>query len=546
MNDKKAICTDEPLEALCKKQKKEIEDLTKKVEFYAKTIDEIPANIYWKDKQNRVIGFNKIVKRILEKFDIKDLDSINSINNLESFKTGFTQYDAVPFIDSKAHHIDSTVFKTKKPIRLEEKGADLEGNLAIYDSHRTPLFNSEGEIIGLVGISIDITERKKMEDLLRHEKEEAIKANLAKSRFLATVNHEIRTPLSCIISLAELLKDAALGPNATQLVSSLDDCAKHLLELINSVLDFNRLELEQAPAEKQAFAIKPLIETIFNMLHTAAINKHLNLSFELKPSVPEFILNDERFIKHVLINLINNSIKFTPKGSISLTIDYDTKHKHIIFIVKDTGIGIAEENLKKVFLPFQQIKDTYVRDTAREGTGLGLTIVKTIIDKLSGNISLKSKLGEGSTFYIEIPCEPVSKLPEKDASVEAFTIPPDLKILMIEDDPTLQLIHQKIFSNLNCSLTIAKNGTEGLILIDQYDVLLLDLSLPDISGFDVIEHIRSREDKIKNIPIIVLTAFSESTEKNRALDLGANLFLSKPLNTAEIPKIICSVLRKNI
>jgi len=523
---------DEKIKALSE----ELDALKEEIRYYKEIIRVMPGMVYWKDKEGKLKGCNDNV--------LKTLQSYYNIDPIGWTFEELAKRTEKEYTGQQSFENDIWVMENNTPLHTEEKGFNQNGKDAVYLVQKNPLHSKKGDVTGLVGISVDITKQKELEVCLKKEKEIAEEANAAKSQFLSTVNHELRTPVVCILSLVELLQAEELNSDIQKMLLNLDSAAKHLLEVVNAVLDFNRIEQEQNPTEIKAFSMRELSQSVIAMLENVALKKQLKFHAYLSNNLPAFLLSDTQYIRRILINLISNAIKFTRTGMINVKIDYDTQLKNLLIEVADTGIGIAKKDMERIFLPFQQAEDSYVKQNSLEGTGLGLPIVKSLVEKLKGYIKVKSKLGQGSTFSVHLPCLEARDKPDNTKPTSPLpALPADLKILIIEDDPIIQFINQKIFEKIPLKVTMTKSGREGLSILENYDVLFLDLTLSDISGFEVITAIRSRTDQHKDIPIILLTAHSEDMQKY-VLELGGDLFVPKPLKPNEIHQIILSAFEK--
>lgn len=504
----------------------------------------MPGNIFWKDRTGKYLGCNNNVAKWLG-FQSPD-DIVGKYNN-DFLPTEYSK---------KLEQADQEIMASKKGKFIEEAGIDLNNNnqQKIFFSHKIPLFNRSHEVIGLLGISLDITEQKKMEEELKIAKDKAEASNRAKSQFLAVINHELRTPLTCIIGLTDILKQHKLPPNERyRTIAAIESCSQYLLNLVKDVLDFSRLETGKYNINMTAVSIASTLHEIRYLLKPLAEKKGLNLEIEIDPALPKFVLTEQRLLRHILINLINNAIKFTEKGYVKIQINLLEKTLPQVKIeikVMDTGIGMPSDKLDIIFKPFQQLEDAYTRQSSRSGTGLGLSIVKKLAELIHIRIKVSSKLGKGSTFSLigdfetrENPAQvmqlpkkfPVRKNNFKKLTVTEPTKQP--KILLIEDDPIIQFIHEKMLSELGCKVDTATCGREALEKVNQHHMILVDISLPDTNGFEIIKEMRRRHDT-RQIPMIALTVFTGKEEKIACLKAGADEFASKPISRARLKRLL--------
>lgn len=495
----------------------------------------MPGNIFWKDIDGKYLGANNNVAKLL------GLDSAEDIVGKRNRDIMDTKY---------AHDLDQfdkECIESGQGRYFEEPGFDLKNNPAIYFTQKLPLRNNQGQIIGLVGISMDITERKKIEQELQLAKEKAEASSQAKSQFLAVVNHELRTPLTGILGLIAMLKDGT--PDAEQylnIINNLDNCSQYLLALVNDVLDLTSLDNNNNSLKMQAVNLHELTDEVLSILEGLAKDKNLSLTHCLNNAPP--ILTDAKAIKQILINLIGNAIKFTNKGGIKVLIEHQLiNHKSIFLKIKinDTGCGIPSDKLDFIFEPFKQLQDTHIRSSSRAGTGLGLAIVKRLAQLLGCKIEVESKAGRGSSFIItgEFELATVENKQLQKMATDKTGLPIDkkekIKVLLVEDDKIVQIIHKRMLSDLNCNVDLAYCGQEALALLNDQDIAFVDIGLSDMSGFELIAAIRAHQTKIqRDFPIIALTGYTGEKERAECLKAGANEVAIKPISAESLGRLL--------
>lgn len=423
-----------------------------------------------------------------------------------------------------------------------------------------PLKDLTGKTIGILGISLNITERKKMEEDLKIAKEKAEAANQAKSQFLAVVNHELRTPLASIVGLVNFLKRGELSPKeGKKIIQNIDNCTKHLMSLVDDVLDFSRLEAGKFDSRIQPVNLDPLLKEICGMLIGLAEEKNILLIIENDKRNAINVLTDARVLRQILINLITNAIKFTEKGKVvvrAMLTPLPQQKVRLNLMVIDSGPGIPEDKLEAIFEPFQQLDNAYTRQSSRGGTGLGLAIVKKLALLINGDLKVTSKVGVGSTFSLIAEMEKAKEedqvasvnKPEAKQPTPLTPIYPDQLsykplILLIEDDPIIQFIHKKMLVDLGCEVVTALSGHEAIQKLTTFDMIFVDISLPDISGFEVIRTIRTLYPE-HQFPIVALTAYNGKEEKAASLNAGANTFKTKPISLKGLRKILLKYLKE--
>jgi PAS domain S-box-containing protein len=377
-------------------------------------------------------------------------------------------------------------------------------------------------------------------EALEHEKQEAIKANRAKSNFLATMSHEIRTPMNGILGYAQILMDdEELGGEHKTLVKRILSLGDSLTHIIGDILDLSAIESGQSQVGHSSFRPLDMFTSIIEIFSTSCQEKGLELNFNYSNDVPELIESDQMKIKQVVMNLLENSVKYTGKGSIELNVGYDLKHDRILVSVIDTGYGIKEEHQKTIFEAFSR-GDRNV-SIKHSGTGLGLAIVAKIVELLNGEITLKSEFKCGSAFTVSIPVEltyshrnmtnthaPVAKGNEIQS------------ILVVEDDEDSMNIIKYFLKSLNYKIDLAHDGIEATekALENNYDIILMDISMPRRDGFEACNIIRENQSIEKRSIIIALTAFSTDEDKQACLESGMDDYISKPINKKKLLAVL--------
>jgi PAS domain S-box-containing protein len=422
----------------------------------------------------------------------------------------------------------------------------LRGNKA-FDAEVsfTRLFFSHKAMIQ--AIIRDVSKKRTAEKQLNQAKDDAEKARKAQSEFLSLMSHEIRTPLNAVVSLTDLLLQDELNKEQLENLNSVKVSARHLLSLIDDILDYNKIESGNIQFESHDFDLRFLVEELSQTLGFKAREKGLKFSVQVHDNVPKVLIGDTLRLKQVLYNLLSNGIKFTEEGSVNLTVkNQPGSTKGIIqFEVQDTGIGILKDRLDAIFEKFTQAETSTTRKYG--GSGLGLAVCKKLIELQGGEISAQSTPGKGSVFTFYLPMTEGSALAglnngySEASSVDTLQ---GMHILMVEDDKMNQFVGQRVLAKKGKALlTIASTGEEALALLENndYDLILMDLLLPNIDGCQLTQMIRNNEaGKIKNpkIPIIALTADAFLETRKKAFDAGVNDFVTKPFDFLKLFKRI--------
>ncbi|MBD2459517.1 GAF domain-containing protein [Oscillatoria sp. FACHB-1407] len=417
----------------------------------------------------------------------------------------------------------------------------------------------------------ELTERQQAQQQLTERNqqlavsnEELARATRLKDEFLANMSHELRTPLNAILGMTEGLQESVFGdvnPQQAQALETLERSASHLLELINDILDVAKIESGQLELDCFPTAIAPLCKSSLAFIKQQALKKHIHLEIKLAPNLPELLI-DERRIRQVLINLLTNAVKFTPeKGRIILEANYqpgsmaaddaNSFSQNLLHIaVTDTGIGIAPNHLNKLFQPFVQIDSALNRKY--EGTGLGLALVKRLVELHGGRVSVTSEVGSGSCFAITLPCEVSTTFPKSEiqpgTTVESSQInqPKSSLILLAEDNEGNINSISSYLKAKDYRVLLAKNGQEAIAVAqsENPDLILMDIQMPGIDGLEAMRQIRCHPNSA-NIPIIALTALAMKNDRDRCLDAGANDYLTKPVKLKHLTTVIQTLLALN-
>ncbi len=425
------------------------------------------------------------------------------------------------------------------PIFIEE---EFWGFVGFDDCHKERVFTEEDEII-LRSVSILFANsylRNEMTKNLLVAKEEAQQSAKAKTDFLATISHEVRTPINAITGMSKIARGSTDRQKILECLDSVDLASRQLLSIINDILDMSQIDGGKFELISKPFNLLAALHNVKNIMSVHTIEKSQNFKVELDENVPEIIVGDDTRISQVLINLLSNAIKFTPKGgsvsmSINLIPEKGKNKEQLEFIVSDTGIGITEESQKRLFLKFEQVDNT----TAREygGTGLGLSLCKSILDMMGGTIEVDSAFGKGAVFTVRFPVTrgeiPCAKKPEKtEESAVDFA---GRNVLLVEDIAINREIVVTLLSSVGINVDEAENGIIALEKIkaspEKYDAILMDIHMPLKDGYETTREIRSLKiPELKGIPIIAVTANALDADVKRSLDAGMDDHIGKPVN----------------
>lgn len=398
----------------------------------------------------------------------------------------------------------------------------------------------------------DITERIKIEKELRDTMQKANQANQAKTQFLANMSHEIRTPLNSIVGFSQILlnrsNSLSVPDDFKEYLENIMLSGKNLSELINNILDLSKIEAGKMGASEEALNLKLLVQGIYHINKAQALQKGILFTYDYASNLPTMIHSDRTKLNQIVMNLVSNAIKFTPKGK-EVQLSVKRQKNLVVFQVMDHGIGIAKEHLAQIFDMFHQIDSSTVREF--EGSGLGLAITKRMVELLGGRIEVESELNQGSVFTVSVPLTEASVEEEStDLSLHHFHFSKDNRILIVEDNPMNQTMMKALFSDLGLKIEIASDGktaVEKTIKLQKFgqlpDLILMDIHMPGMDGLETTQQIR-KSPECQDIPIVALSAYAFTQQEKAAHNVGIVDYLFKPLDVQKLMPILVKYLRQ--
>ncbi|MBL4716652.1 MAG: PAS domain S-box protein [Bacteroidia bacterium] len=565
------------LSALNSKTKKEFEIDCRDQVFnliFTPIADENYVNIYasniTEQKRNQEIiaeseaKFRTVVESMGEGLIIlNENDKIIYANNRMSEISGYSEKE---LSDKKLENLFLEQSQKEKYIKeLKVSDNEITESFQLYLGRKnrekfwgkinlTPFKNSKGKITGKIGAITDITDLIKTQRSLTLAKNTAEQATKIKQQFLANISHEIRTPMNGILGMSYLLSKTGLDKEQKENLDALTTSAENLLVIINDILDISKIDAGKMTFEQTNFSINEILKNVKHILNYKARERSNQLVSNINAEVPEILLGDPVRLNQILLNLIGNAIKFTKNGRVAVNVVAGEKKNNsqtLKFSITDNGIGIPKNQISKIFDSFSQAEQSTTRKFG--GTGLGLTITNKLIELQGGEIWVASKLNKGTTFTFTLPYKIGAtdvfikeKMKGKSESLLSLR---SIKILLVEDNPINLLLAKKVLSGWNCTADAAENGKIAIEKLNtcDYDLILMDLQMPVMDGYEATKHIRNKMDPTKNkIPIIAMTAHASADEVNKCLSIGMDDYISKPFIPQELNNKIVALVKDKL
>jgi len=497
--------------------------------FIQAVFDNLDDLFYYKDVQSRVIGGNKAWVNHLGAESLEEL-------------IGRTDLDFYPSdLGQRLYAGEQALIASGDHIRVRECHEREDGSKRYFESIKCPMKNDAGEIIGLAGISRDITTQVENENALVEAQQAAEVASEAKSMFLAMMSHEIRTPMNGVIGAASLLFGTELTPLQKEFVHTINVSGENLLSLINDILDYSKIEAGKIILERVPFSLRSCVEDSFDLFARIASKKNLELFHYIDPAIPETLYGDASRLRQVIINLVGNAVKFTEQGEVGLRVvpvELDENECRLRVSVRDTGIGIPAEAQQNLFQAFTQVEGSHTRKF--EGTGLGLTISRRMIELMGGEIWFESTAGEGSTFFFELSLPVSTECEDSQRYLGCPSILEGKRALIVDDNDTNRWLLGDQLTQWGMEFLAFSSPKEALQHLSEgheYDVALLDFNMPEMDGRELAATIQDVYGEAR-LPVFVLS----SSYENFVSDPSIDVWLSKPVKQDQLRMRLANIL----
>ena len=459
----------------------------------------------------------------------------------------FLHKTEVPCNESEYSCPLTTLIETMQPVTVEHTSVDCEGQKHIFEITAAPISDESGGFNQFVEIFSDVTMHKKAEEELLSAKEKAEQINEAKSEFLMNVSHDIRTPMNVINGFNDLLLKTPLNEEQERFCKMIKRKGKDLICLIEDIIDISSVEKGKVRMYQYPFEIQKVVRDIGESVGMLIGNKEISFKCNVSEKVPKKLIGDSMRLKQILENLCGNAVKYTEKGKIDLTVSIDdeisTEQLYAVcFEVEDTGIGISEKNIEDIFEPYTRFYDIG-KNEHKDGVGMGLHIVETLVNHMGGKIIVKSEVGKGSKFSFKLKMKKPGEL-DAEANKQPLDKPDEevslagMNILIAEDDDATRVLMKLSLKDFECNIKFANDGEEVIeeMKKNKYDIVLMDIRMPSMDGFETTKIIRADVDK--DVPVLALTAHVMGFVEDDCKDAGMNGFISKPIDIDKLKRAI--------
>ena len=512
------------------------ENTTSQSYFWKFAMNSVTDFFYAKDLQGRYLGQNK---SLLDLFGHKSEQDVIGKSNYDLY-SGILDKEMLDILEEA----DLRASYSDVPILSEEMVPKENGEMMICESIKCSYRSPEGEIWGMISVSRDITLRRRAEE----EQRTAIQAaSKAKDAFLANTSHEVRTPLNGILGMLYLTLQTDLNEQQRSYLEKGEAAARHLLAVVNDILDFSKMEAGKMELDCAPFALEEAVTQVVDLHRTALASDAVKIELEFDPSIPPWLFGDNIRVCQVITNLLGNAVKFTAKGWVRLTCSLVERKQDSVLLcvsVEDTGIGMTEAQVRRLFTAFDQADASTTRKFG--GTGLGLAISRQLVHLMGGTIEARSAEGKGSafSFTLDLPLCDTAQQAENMRPAQEDTLQRDLegcRILLAEDNAINRIIACEILQQLGAVVDEAHDGLEAVEKVqkNEYDIVLMDIQMPQMDGLTATRILR-KNPRFQNLPIIAMTAHAMSKDYQESLDAGMQEHVTKPID----PQLLCAAIQR--
>ena len=498
-------------------------------------INNVPHFIFWKDRESRFLGCNENFAKAA------NLSSPEFIIGKRDYDLPWSKEESDAYVADDQDVMESGQAK----IDYEETQKQVDGTEKVSLVSKLPIRDSKNKVIGLLGIYTDITARKEAEKELQLAKERAEEAIKAKTEFTSMMTHELRTPLHTILGMVNAIHAGCNAEELNDYLQTITRSGKHLLSIVGDILDFSRAKSGKLDIRAETFELQPMLDMMRIEFTIRAKEKGLQFFLEKHKELPRYLQGDEIRLRQIIYNLCDNSIKYTKEGSARLILDtFESKKPGCVglkVIIQDTGLGIPESKRNEIFEQFSQLQSEGHQESMRMhgGVGLGLSIVQYWIDSLGAKISLESEVGKGTSFTCEFDMalptieqiQALEKIKQTQVVLAKKTFRRS-RVLLVDDTPMSQKVIALTLERYNCEVDAVMFGVDALekMAHQQYDLVFMDMNLPDMSGIDVTRAFRQTEKQGQHAWILALTANTDHADQEKCYEAGMDGFMTKPID----------------
>lgn len=481
-------------------------------DFLRSFIDASPDLVFYRSEQHYFLGCNRAMELLTGKSEAE----LQALTPSQIFPEDAAQYIL---------GTDQEILSTNQDITYEQWFKYPDGRAACFEIRKVPYFDQINQRQCLMGFGRDITERKRSQEMIEQ-------ASRDKTTLMATISHELRTPLNGIIGLSRILLDGKLDAEQRNYLQTIHVSAASLAHIFNDIIDLEKLDARRIEVLPKETELNALLNDIRNFATFMAQQKGLDFSLETEANLPDWLMLDATRLSQILWNLVSNAVKFTEQGRVHLKVEFKAPDQ-LCFALTDTGIGIEKEDLHKIFSLYYQAQSQPLQYRSM-GSGIGLSISKRIANLMQGDLSVESEVGQGSIFRLQISA-PVVQQPEHS---QPATIGLKLKILLVEDIEVNVIVAKSVLEKQGYEVDVAMSGAEAIRKFEQnfYDLLLIDIRLPDMSGFEIAQLLRANyaQDKYDSLPPLIALTANVKRDKQEYQQQGMDDVLGKPLSVEEL------------